>query len=80
MLIPIAILILDRKALARVDYPLLLTFVFFWIFGIPYPQLLALIIGITDIIPVFGPFIGAIPGVLIIFIVVTWFSQPIFNV
>lgn len=45
-----------------------LTFIAFWIFGVPYPQLLALIIGITDIIPVFGPFIGAIPSAFIVLI------------
>ena len=46
----------------------ILTFIAFWIVGIPYPQLLALIIGITDIIPVFGPFIGAIPSAFIVLI------------
>ena len=33
VVIPIAMLILDRKALKMVDYPLLLTFVFFFIFS-----------------------------------------------
>jgi Na+/H+ antiporter NhaD and related arsenite permeases len=33
IVIPIALLILDRKALLMVDYPLLLTFVFFFIFS-----------------------------------------------
>ena len=33
IVIPIALLILDRKALRMVDYPLLLTFVFFFIFS-----------------------------------------------
>ena len=33
IVIPIALLFLDRKALADVDYPLLLTFVFFFIFA-----------------------------------------------
>ena len=33
IVIPIALLFLDRKALATVDYPLLLTFVFFFIFS-----------------------------------------------
>ncbi len=33
IVIPIALLFLDRKALAEVDYPLLLTFVFFFIFA-----------------------------------------------
>lgn len=33
IVIPVAILILDRKALVMVDYPLLLTFVFFFVFA-----------------------------------------------
>ena len=33
VIIPIALLFLDRKALMKVDYPLLLTFVFFFIFS-----------------------------------------------
>ena len=33
IIIPIALLILDRQALLQVDYPLLLTFVFFFIFS-----------------------------------------------
>lgn len=33
MVIPVALLFLDRKALKMVDYPLLLTFVFFFIFS-----------------------------------------------
>lgn len=33
IVIPIALLIMDRKALKQVDYPLLLTFVFFFIFS-----------------------------------------------
>ena len=33
IVIPVALLILDRKALKKVDYPLLLTFVFFFIFA-----------------------------------------------
>ncbi len=34
--------------------------------GVEYPALLALICGITNIIPFFGPFIGAVPSGLII--------------
>ncbi|MBQ8248601.1 MAG: AI-2E family transporter [Clostridia bacterium] len=52
-------------------------FIAFAIFRIPYAPLLSVIIAITNVIPVIGPFIGAIPGVLIIFIVdpskVLWF-------
>ncbi len=45
-----------------------LTLILLLIFRIPYAPLIATIIGITNIIPVFGPFIGAIPSFLIIFI------------
>ena len=45
-----------------------LTLILLLIFGIPYAPLVATIVGITNIIPVFGPFIGAIPSFLIIFI------------
>ena len=45
-----------------------LTLLAFMIFGVPYPQLLAIIVGVTDLIPVFGPFIGAIPCAFIVFI------------
>ncbi len=38
------------------------------IFKMPYPLLVSFIIGITNIVPVFGPFIGAVPSVIIIFI------------
>ena len=34
----------------------------------PYPALLATIIGVTNVIPFFGPFIGAIPCALLVFL------------
>lgn len=37
----------------------------FWIFHLKYPLLLGFIIGATDLIPYFGPFIGAVPAVII---------------
>ena len=36
--------------------------------GMPYAVLTSVIIGVTNIIPVFGPYIGAIPTVIIIFL------------
>lgn len=39
------------------------------IFQFPYPALIAVVIGVTNIIPFFGPFIGAIPCGLLIFLV-----------
>ena len=33
IVVPITLLVMDRRALAKVDYPLLLTFVFFFIFA-----------------------------------------------
>lgn len=35
----------------------------------PYPILISVIVGVTNIIPVFGPYIGAIPSTLIIMLV-----------
>ena len=35
----------------------------------PYPMLLAVIIGVTNVIPFFGPFIGAIPCALLVLLV-----------
>ncbi len=46
----------------------LITLIMMLILGIPYSVLIATIICITNIIPVFGPFLGAIPSFLIIFI------------
>ena len=39
------------------------------IFGIPYGMLVAAIVGVTNIIPFFGPYIGMIPSAVIIFTV-----------
>lgn len=43
----------------------ILSFICMSIFQFPYALLLSLIVGITNMIPYFGPFIGAVPGVLI---------------
>ena len=39
------------------------------ILGMPYSMLIAVIVGVTNVIPFFGPFIGAIPSFMIIFMV-----------
>ena len=44
-------------------------FIIFSLFNIPYAPLVAVIVGITNIIPILGPFLGAIPSAFIIFIV-----------
>ncbi len=41
-------------------------YIFMTIVGIPYTALVSLIVGITNLIPVFGPFIGAVPSALLI--------------
>lgn len=60
----------------------LLTFVVMSIIGMPFTPLISVIIGITNIIPFFGPFIGAIPSAFIIFIaeprMTIWFVLMIF--
>ena len=45
----------------------ILCFVLCMILGFPYAILISFIVGITNIIPFFGPFIGAVPGTIIIF-------------
>lgn len=47
----------------------ILAFIGLSVFRFPYALLLAVIIGITNIIPFFGPFLGAIPSFIIILIV-----------
>lgn len=48
------------------------------VMGMPYPMLIAVVCGVTNLIPFFGPFIGAIPcGILILLvdpIKVIWFG------
>lgn len=39
--------------------------VLFWMFHLKYPLLLGMIVGATDLIPYFGPIIGAVPAVII---------------
>lgn len=42
-----------------------LSFLGFWLIGIKYPLLLGVIVGATNIIPYFGPLIGAFPAAII---------------
>ena len=46
----------------------ILEYIVFSIFGIPYAPMLACVMGITNIIPFFGPIIGAIPSGFIVLI------------
>ncbi|MFL6556945.1 MAG: AI-2E family transporter, partial [Bacillus sp. (in: firmicutes)] len=39
--------------------------VLFWMFHLKYPLILGVIVGITNVIPYFGPIIGAVPAVII---------------
>lgn len=43
-----------------------LCFIGLTLFNIPYPLLVSVIIGVTNVIPFFGPYIGAIPSALLI--------------
>ncbi len=38
------------------------------IMRMPYPVLVSVIIGVTNVIPIFGPYIGAVPTVILIFL------------
>ncbi len=46
-----------------------LTFIICSIFKIPYALIISVIVGITNIIPYFGPFIGAIPCILLLLLI-----------
>ncbi|WP_077621408.1 AI-2E family transporter [Sediminibacillus massiliensis] len=43
------------------------TYGVFWFIGMKYPLLLALLMGATNLIPYFGPYLGAVPAVVIAF-------------
>ena len=45
------------------------TLIFTIVFGYPYPLLIAFLIGVTDLIPYFGPYLGSIPSALLICLV-----------
>ncbi|WP_234404942.1 AI-2E family transporter [Paenibacillus bouchesdurhonensis] len=42
-------------------------FIGFWLIGLPYPLLLAIVGALFNFIPYFGPFLGAIPCVIVAF-------------
>jgi predicted PurR-regulated permease PerM len=46
----------------------LLTYVLMCIVGLPYALLISVIVGVTNVIPFFGPFIGAIPSAILLFL------------
>lgn len=47
----------------------ILCFILMTILKLPYSMLLSVIVGITNMIPYFGPFIGAVPGVILFLVV-----------
>lgn len=47
----------------------MLCFIGMTLLNLPYPLLVSVIIGFTNIIPFFGPFIGAIPSIILILMV-----------
>lgn len=49
-----------------------LCFLLCTIFRIPYAVLVSVVVGVTNVIPFFGPFIGAIPCLMILVIVNPW--------
>ena len=60
----------------------LLTFIVMTIFQLPYAALIAVLVGVTNIVPFFGPYIGGIPSALILLLVdpmdMVWFVIIIF--
>lgn len=54
--------LIDSLIVGLISYPVLN------IMGMPYVLLISVIIGVTNIIPYFGPFIGAIPCTILVFL------------
>lgn len=55
-----------------------LCFILCAIFRIPYPMLVSVTVGVTNVIPFFGPIIGAIPCLFILVIVDPWAALRFF--
>lgn len=49
-------------------------FIVLTIFNFPYAPLIAVLCGVSNIIPFFGPFIGAIPSAFILFLIDPWLT------
>lgn len=47
----------------------IICFILMTIFRMPYPLIISVIVGITNMIPYFGPFIGAVPGTIILLLI-----------
>lgn len=56
-----------------------LCFLFMNILNLDYAMLISVVVGITNMIPYFGPFIGAVPGVIIL-LTVSWKHALIFGI
>lgn len=60
----------------------IMTFIILYVCKMPYALLISVIVGITNIIPFFGPFIGAVPSFIIILFVdpvkALWFLLIVF--
>lgn len=56
-----------------------LCFLFMNMLSLKYTMLISVIVGVTNMIPYFGPFIGAVPGILIL-LTVNWKYALIFGI
>ena len=60
----------------------LLTFITMSIFQLPYAALIAVLVGVSNVVPFFGPYIGGIPSAIILLLVnpmdMVWFIIIIF--
>ena len=43
-----------------------MVFIGLWLMGVPFSPVLGLVAGLTELIPVIGPWLGAIPGLLVV--------------
>ncbi|WP_294731470.1 AI-2E family transporter [uncultured Faecalibaculum sp.] len=51
-----------------------ITYIGCLLMGFPYAPMFAFVVGITNVIPVFGPFLGAIPVIIILLLIKPWYA------
>ena len=52
----------------------IITYIGCLVMRLPYAPMFAFLIGTTNIIPVFGPFLGGIPAVVLLFLIKPWYG------
>ena len=49
---------------------------FMFIMGFPYAGLISVVVGVTNLVPTFGPFVGGAIGAFILLLIKPWYAAP----